>query len=144
VDQLFNKAYRACVLQAKVWIVGYVCLLISEVVMRDLKFRAWRGELGMYTWDVISAFNCDEYYQCLESSHPLMQYTGLKDKNGVEIYEGDIVKYHLFRHNYRTGVVESTELGGYGPFEYNGGGEVDPESCIVIGNIYESPEFLDT
>ena len=53
--------------------------------MREIKFRAWDKDLlKMYSkWTVIP----DD-----DRSHILMQYTGLKDKNGVEIYEGDILK----------------------------------------------------
>jgi len=54
--------------------------------MREIKFRAWDKDLHkMYNkWTVIP----DD-----DRSHILMQYTGLKDKNGKEIYEGDIVKH---------------------------------------------------
>lgn len=75
----------------------------------------------------------------------LMQSTGLKDKNGKEIFEGDI----LTSQNYPVkGVVEfRTDLGlwvhylkGYNYFEYLGNVAGSKE---IIGNIYENPELLE-
>lgn len=75
----------------------------------------------------------------------IMQSTGLKDKNGKEIFEGDI----LTSQNYPVkGVVEfRTDLGswvhylkGYNYFEYLGNVAGSKE---IIGNIYENPELLE-
>lgn len=79
-----------------------------------------------------------------DGDHKLMQYTGLKDKNGVEIYEGDIVRMTRFDDSktaeivwksgaltvdYSTLILEDLTGIGY-TFE-------------VIGNIYENPELLE-
>ena len=61
----------------------------------------------------------------------LMQFTGLKDKNGKEIYEGDIV-----RQDYDNALCEVKFISGcFSPFKHDG-------QFVVIGNIYENPELL--
>jgi uncharacterized phage protein (TIGR01671 family) len=123
--------------------------------MREIKFRAWDGKL-MYK---VAASDLTSIEFCLyagdtfrEEPEPLMQYTGLKDKNGKEIYEGDIVEveisYGLNPPNLGRAVVEFRDLSWR--FEFLNKG--DEEECYakewhnqhteVIGNIYEHPELL--
>lgn len=72
----------------------------------------------------------------------LMQSTGLKDKNGMEIFEGDIVviKYSEQGYHYYEKIVfeNGTFTAGDEDWLYN-----IKDYCVVCGNIYENPELLE-
>ncbi|AVK98866.1 hypothetical protein FCT18_14640 [Lysinibacillus sphaericus] len=73
----------------------------------------------------------------------LVQYTGLKGKNGKEIYEGDIVKgwkdshWHDGKDRVLKEVEWIDEMGGFNIIQ------IEMRECEVIGNIYENPELLE-
>ena len=99
--------------------------------MRDIKFRAWDKIKEKMDYNP----NFDDIVN--EARYIFMQYTGLKDKAGVEIYEGDIL--HITTEdmvclNYKT-VVEWTKQGYYSDF-------MNYSKAKVIGNIYENKEVL--
>ena len=112
--------------------------------MREIKVRAYNkekkkmvywnsgmGDTGF--WEIYGVFD-----------YPIMLSTSLKDKNGKEIYEGDIVKWSdRFYGDTDVFVVKSLqeffEDKGYREGEW---GENWEEELEVIGNIYENPELL--
>ena len=114
--------------------------------MREIKFRAWDGKrmqepsvnmlIGSFNGSVSWQFGYDvpKYMDVT-----LMQYTGLKDKNGKEIYEKDLLKLDTqFHEEYGDRVFEvkwSDEQSAWSIIKPLG-------DYIVIGNIYSSPELL--
>lgn len=115
--------------------------------MREIKFRAW-NITGQEM--IIDQVIMDDFWFVREhpKSYTLMQYTGLKDKNGVEIYEGDIVRQLREDKRFRPLVGEVTVRNGFTWIEDKldpqgfGGMQYDPSIVEVIGNIYEDKELL--
>ncbi len=130
--------------------------------MRELKFRAY-GHLSDGTYKMlhnVSVRGNDGVPQLggeTVCDHELMQYTGLKDKNGKEIYEGDIVE-HFGGYKWIAKVVWHNtgwyNLGWEEEYHDDDTGEHDPahwqhhilssyDTIRVIGNIHENPELLN-
>lgn len=137
--------------------------------MREIKFRAWdKHTKTMWPWEKMQTFEGDPHLKPYfeDSDNNVMQYTGLKDKNGKEIYEGDIL--YIDYEGYDEGKREQfwctivwhdggfcfKELWEYEignpptvsskPEPVNEGGSANLTDYEVIGNIYENPELIKT
>ena len=135
-------------------------------VMRAIKFRVWDGNKMWFpesetangtntTLHFFNSLRCIAWglYDSVFGNriatseyHELMQYTGLKDVNGKEVYEGDVVAIHqddspdfnaeVFYHE-RWGAFEVAATGN------TIGWYTDLKNCVtVIGNVHENPELL--
>ena len=150
--------------------------------MRTIKFRAWDKECEVMVYSDKhnhKDYDCDYWFDinnenvyCMWSEDyddicgftetrsgeldNIMQYTGLKDKNGKEIYEGDIFKYDEVRDD--DGYILDSEeyvkvewveeLGGFHIVNVNDEpyctvAEALEDDLYVIGNIYENPELMN-
>lgn len=116
--------------------------------MRELKFRQW-NDFEFNYFDLRDKFG-DADWAMLDHEDVIEQYTGLKDKNGVEIYEGDILQLD------RTHVKAFRRVVGFqeGKFGYadpvvagvwyalTGLGASGKWKWSVIGNVHETPELI--
>lgn len=126
---------------------------------REIKFRAWdkncnaMREVRAIEWDghggVDVDYSCDKMSNFAGGPDTLMQFTGLKDKNGKEIYEHDIVIISTKYPKKKVAQIigRDWETGGW-CFTYDTGEAMrditrgEKGVLEVIGNIYENPELL--
>ncbi len=124
--------------------------------MREIKFRAWdkiSKPNRMKTWVQLQA-QYNNISQVFNSEgFELMQYTGLKDKHGKEIYEGDLCKSYngyiqevIWRDNswmYKMEVNKTYQGEAYVEIVYSSMGDTSHRNFgdEIIGNIYENPEL---
>ena len=112
---------------------------------REIKFRAWDKKEKKMIFDGLEDETIFSFpYRDLSNNLILMQFTGLLDKNGKEIYEGDIVNYdNKSFHNGLNGLVEWVGSGFYIAKHIPIFKIVEKfKDFEVIGNIYENPELL--
>lgn len=120
--------------------------------MREIKFRAWDEELEMMMPPVDLSTGLQNYKWLGRADLPIMQFTGLKDKNGVEIYEKDLLGTYrtqgvidvigeiVFDIDYATFIIQYTNGGWAYLWEHlNNNRNTGRE---IIGNIYENKELL--
>ena len=102
--------------------------------MREIKFRAWDYEKMTTDLSILYLYKYRGGWDRIE----IMQYTGLKDKEGKEIYEGDILKNKngKFLIEYYPSCFVATKI----PQKY--GHPVSLLEAKIIGNKYENPELL--
>ena len=127
--------------------------------MREIKFRIWvKDRKAIFEVISIDYVTKKVTYLLERVGHllsirdakfydvELMQYTGLKDKNNKEIYEGDIL-FESFGERYYKVVFEN---GGFraefkGDFDEHSFDLIDvvAQGCEIVGNIYENPELME-
>ena len=112
--------------------------------MREIKFRAWDGaritdENAVIIYCDGSTAVFDRFGDVVNKQLVLLQFTGLHDKNGKEIYEGDILKWD--EKKWGCPYLEVCEW-NYGLLNMRFNDWKD--HCEVVGNIYENPELLET
>lgn len=115
--------------------------------MREIKFRKWHKELSDMTfWDGSKERNQLFWHTLVEypNMYQLMQFTGLKDKNGKEIYSKDVIKQgdSIYRVEMCIGgfeciVLKELKSGGYIEGSTYDFSVLSEKHCEVIGNIYE-------
>lgn len=117
--------------------------------MREIKFRAWdKLNKEMFNVEIID-FQEKKLYEDTVSYRnfkniELMQYTGLKDKNGKEIYEGDILSNRndekLYKVIFEDGSFRVEFKGDFEEYSFDLI-DVVAQGCEVVGNIYENLEL---
>lgn len=112
---------------------------------REIKFRAWDATTSdpkMVSWDDLKSSPC-EYVFIHNKDVTLMQFTGLKDKTGMDIYEGDIIEddgvWLTINWSDEDACYWANVINGSETYSLN---EIATES-FVQGNIHENPDIIN-
>jgi uncharacterized phage protein (TIGR01671 family) len=131
-------------------------------MQREIKFRAWDDGKMNHFGDKCEHWH-DEiitFFETIRADSIVMQYTGLKDKNGKDMYEGDIIQYDdkisVIRYScaeYICDYYQKSDIEGINGFlkgyeslnkiiKVEGNYSFPIKNIEIIGNIYENPELL--
>ena len=110
---------------------------------------SWKGHKPHKSWIVSNAISNGGFFNILGryavKDNTVGQFTGLYDKNGKEIYEGDIVKCNEFVYSV---MFNDKRFASFGlrrkadVFMHYFGEAMESQQCEVIGNIHDNPELL--
>lgn len=109
--------------------------------MRELKFRVYIPDRKKFEYFELGKFYLSDNY-LFQHKYPVQQFTGLKDKNGKEIYEGDIL--YASYHEIKAEVVYDKRFCFFKLTASNSlSFYVDRSSILeIMGNIFENPEMI--
>jgi uncharacterized phage protein (TIGR01671 family) len=124
-------------------------LLFNDMSSREFKFRVW--DLKNSKWidnDVDFILTNDGGWYFLggdkfTDNDVIQQYTGLKDKNSKEIYEGDIIVVDRINIPFEVKWIDATNTCCNNPSVVGFQVLEEPKECQIVGNIFENPELLN-
>lgn len=134
---------------------------IEELPKRIIKFRAWCTVDEMMYCDIQSGIKFDDgsvygFHNFLDPypngyhNWRLMQFTGLLDKNGKEIYEGDILDLHPDENDkvwhrkiiWDTAAFHCVQIHGKANYPLHFNKHTPDKMWVIIGNVFQNPELL--
>jgi uncharacterized phage protein (TIGR01671 family) len=110
---------------------------------RELKFRVYIPDHEKFSYFRLGEFDYSDRY-LYQHQYPVQQYTGLQDRDGKEIYEGDIICGEFYDTEYHhSETIKAEVIFNNGAFNISIS-EWHKPSLEIIGNIFENPKLLKT